>query len=150
MAVLEQGQMVGYGQPSELLTRPRSAFAATLGGVNWFEGELGAAVGDGVRQVHIGQATLLAPAPAERTGRVAVAIAPGDVELGPWTGEPLASNAFRGEVSEVRADGAMVRVRLSGELPLTALVTPAAAAELGVVPGVRILALFKVAVVRVC
>jgi len=132
VAVVEAGRIVEQGPTSDVLRRPRSAFAARIAGLNLVPGRWdGAAVrGDGVAVS--GLPSDEPPAPGED----AVAVfSPTAVSVfrDPPGGSPR--NALAATVTELEPLGDRFRVRaLAGSVPLQAEVTAAAVAELALVP----------------
>jgi len=133
VVVLDGGRVVEQGATSEVLSRPRSAFAARFAGLNLVAGVAGA---DGVRREDglVVHGTPGAPAPGDGAAAVAVfrpsAVA---VHREPPGGSPR--NALPVVVTELEPLGELVRVR-AGDL--AADVTVAAVAELGLAPGVEV------------
>ncbi|TQF68613.1 ATP-binding cassette domain-containing protein [Rhodococcus spelaei] len=135
VVVVEAGRVVEAGTVREVLTSPRSAFAARIAGVNLVAGRIGepgvletswGAAVSGIGEVESG-----APAVALfRPGSVAVHLEP-----------PHASprNVFPVTIAELEVHGAAVRVHSEpnpdGSAGLTADVTPAAVADLDLHPG---------------
>ncbi|WP_229053827.1 sulfate/molybdate ABC transporter ATP-binding protein [Aeromicrobium sp. Leaf350] len=147
VAVLEQGRVVESGSTSEVLTRPRSAFAARLAGLNLVPGRW-----DGLAVTHA-DATVTG-LPVERSpdaGADVVAVfSPSAVAVHAEapTGSPR--NSLAALVTDVEPLGDRVRVRTRvGDLPISAEVTPAAVVELGLVPGSRVHLAVKAVEVRV-
>ena len=136
VVVLDGGRVVEEGAVRDVLTRPRSAFAARIAGINLCsgiiasDGALRTASGDLVQ----GTSTeLLSPG----TRGVAV-FAPASVSVYPQLPQGSPRNSFRVTVSEIENRGDTVRLRsanLGGDPGLAADVTPAAAADLDVAPG---------------
>ncbi|WP_418275385.1 sulfate/molybdate ABC transporter ATP-binding protein [Isoptericola jiangsuensis] len=132
VAVVDAGRVVEQGPTAQVLARPRSAFAASLAGLNLLTGVW---TGDGVRTdagdvVHgHGDPEVAEGAPAVATFRPA-AVA---VFLAPVPGSPR--NLLHGRVRTVEPHGDLLRVR--GD-HVAADVTPQAAAELGLAPGVDV------------
>lgn len=127
VVVLEGGRVVEQGLTTEVLTRPRSAFAARVAGLNLVTGRWAAGVLQGERsvagQAHDGLVEGGAAVAAFRPSAVSVyAEAP--------AGSPR--NAWPVTVTALEPEGGQIRVR-AGEL--SALVSPQAVAELGLVPG---------------
>lgn len=133
VVVLDGGRVVEQGPTSEVLSRPRSAFAARFAGLNLVAGQ---ATPDGVRRPdglvlhgHSGD-----PAPGDGAAAVAVfrpsAVA---VHREPPGGSPR--NVLPVVVSELEPLGDVVRVR-AGDL--AADVTMASVAELGLAPGAAV------------
>jgi molybdate transport system ATP-binding protein len=66
---------------------------------------------------------------------VAVAVRPQAVALHAEAPAGSPRNAWPATVADLEADAGRVRVTLDGPVPVTAEVTPAAVADLGLVPG---------------
>src|SRR5690606_29146242 len=133
VAVVEGGRVVERGPTAQVLSRPRSAFAARVAGLNLLAG---AWTGDGVRTqagnvVH-GRTPTAGLAVGEPTTAVfrPAAVA---VYLEEQHGSPR--NAFRATVRSLEPRGDLVRVRTDR---LAADITPQSAAELSLVPGARV------------
>lgn len=144
VAVVEDGRVVERGPTAQVLSRPRSAFAATIAGLNLLTGTW---TGDGVRtatgEVVHGRTPadgLAAGAPTTAVFRPA-AVA---VYLDEQHGSPR--NAFRTTVRTLEPRGDLVRVRTDR---LAADVTPQSAAELALVPGAQVWLSVKAAEVDV-
>lgn len=136
VVVLEQGRVVEEGPSHEVLTRPRSSFAARVAGLNLVAGrwEDGAVVHpDAV-------VTGLASGSAPGVGDGAVAVfSPSSVSVYPEARPGSPRNGLAAVVTDVEPLGDRVRVRTRvGSLALAAEVTPSAAAELDLVPGSRV------------
>jgi len=144
VAVVEGGRVVERGPTAQVLSRPRSAFAARVAGLNLLAG---AWTGDGVRTpagdvVH-GRTPTAGLAVGEPTTAVfrPAAVA---VYLDEQHGSPR--NAFRATVRSLEPRGDLVRVRTDR---LAADITPQSAAELSLVPGARVWLSVKAAEVDV-
>ena len=129
--VLEGGHVVEQGPTLDVLTRPRSAFAARLAGLNMVPGTAT------VRGLRTAEGTeLIGAAPAAEptaVGQPAVAVfAPATVAV--HTDQPggSPSNVIRDSVVALEPQGALVRVR--GATGLAADVTPGSVVELGLRP----------------
>lgn len=132
VVVLEDGRVVEEGPASDVLARPRSAFAARIAGLDMLRGTWA----DGVRTsdgllVH-GLVTGPAPEPGDPVVAVFRPAAVG-VFREPPGGSPR--NAFAVEVTDLEPRGDQVRVR-AGDL--AADVTTYAAAELDLAPGTSV------------
>lgn len=128
LVVLEDGRVAQQGPPAEVTARPRSRWVAELVGLNLLRG-----TADGTL-VHLDDGGRLHTADAA-TGRVAAVIHPRAVSVHrqPPGGSPR--NVLDGEVVDLDVRGDHVRVRVTGEVPLVAEVTPAAVAELDLGAG---------------
>lgn len=145
--VLEDGQVCEQGSTADVLSAPRSKFAAQIAGLNlitgvWRAGEL--AHGD----LHINGMT---PQGAPATGSQTIAVfAPSAVAVysDPPHGSPR--NVLPATVTELEPRGHRVLVRtLVGEVAVAAEVTPAAAIDLDLTAGTRVHLSVKATEVRI-
>ncbi|MFI2105573.1 sulfate/molybdate ABC transporter ATP-binding protein [Isoptericola sp. NPDC019693] len=143
VAVIEGGRVVERGPTAQVLSRPRSAFAAKIAGLNLLTGSW---TGDGVRtsagEVAHGHGAPDAPIGAPMTAVFRPAAV--SVYLDERHGSPR--NIFRGTVRSLEPRGDLVRVRTDH---LAADVTPQAAAELALTPGTSVWLSVKAAEVDV-
>lgn len=136
VVVLDGGRVVERGDVRTVLTRPRSAFAARIAGVNLRSGTM---IGRGLLETSTGETVAGTPDVELPVGSAGVAVFEPravSVFLRPPHGSPR--NAFAVTVAEVENRGDSVRVRAEddGEQPgLTADITTSAAADLDLVPG---------------
>ncbi|MEN5074769.1 ABC transporter ATP-binding protein [Isoptericola cucumis] len=144
VAVIEAGRVVERGPTARVLSRPRSAFAARIAGLNLLTGSW---TGDGVTTEagevvhgHAPGSDLAVGAPMTAVFRPASV----SVYLEARHGSPR--NTFRGTVRTLEPHGDLVRVRTDH---LAADVTPGAAAELSLVPGTKVWLSVKAAEVDV-
>ncbi|MDR6638980.1 ATP-binding cassette domain-containing protein [Paenarthrobacter nitroguajacolicus] len=149
--VVEKGRIAEQGPTRQVLERPRSQFAAGLAGLNLISGTIakdGITTPDG--QVFAGQHD---PDWSPLPGQAGVAAFPPSsvsVFLGDVHGSPR--NAFPVTVTDLERHGDQIRVRASaGALAqaLSADITPAASADLGLVPGMDVRFVVKSALVSV-
>lgn len=140
LVVLETGRVADVGPTAEVLARPRSRFLADFTGVNLVSGEL---TGETLRLPH-GPALrgLLADGAVDGPGWASIPPNAVSLHLDDPHGSPR--NAFDVVVASVEARGPVVRVSvdLAGQA-LAADLTTAAVAELGLVPGLRLVAVIK-------
>ncbi len=141
--VMDRGRIVEQGRTAAVLAQPRSAFAASLAGLNVLTGTLSGA------GVHTSDAGLVA---GRLTGGLdagtdcMAAFPPSAVSvfLAPPHGSPR--NCFPVMVTELEPLGDHIRVRAGR---LAADVSPAATAELALVPGSRVFFVVKAAEVAI-
>ncbi|MBA3248734.1 MAG: ABC transporter ATP-binding protein [Geodermatophilaceae bacterium] len=136
LVVVERGRIVQEGLPVDVARRPRTDYVARLVGLSLLTGtaEGRSVVLDTGAAVHLGE-------PAH--GAVFVAIRPSSVALyrRPPGGSPR--NVWPARVVGVTPYGETLRIDLDGPVPLTADVTPEAAAELQLVHGAEVWAVVK-------
>lgn len=146
VVVLDGGRVVEQGPTLEVLTRPRSAFAARLAGLNMISGT---ATLNGLRTAD-GAEVIGTPRDGRPSavGQPAVAVfAPAVVVVHVSEPEGSARNVIRDSVDVLEPQGALLRVR--GATGLAADVTPGAVAELGLHPGTAVWFAVKAAEVAV-
>jgi molybdate transport system ATP-binding protein len=136
LIVMEQGRLVQTGTPAEVTERPRSQYVADLVGVNLLRGD----ADHGSVRTAGGQ--VVAAAGAE-SGEVFAVIHPRAVAIHRTRPEGSPRNVWPGRASNIELMGNRVRVRIDGEVPLVAEVTPAALRELNLVEGGEVWLSFK-------
>jgi molybdate transport system ATP-binding protein len=136
LIVMEKGRLVQTGAPAEVTERPRSQYVADLVGVNLLRGEADRGL------VNVLGGPVVAAAGAE-SGEVFVVIHPRAVGIHRSRPEGSPRNVWRGRASNIELLGNRVRVRIDGEVPLVAEVTPAALKELDLVEGAEVWLSFK-------
>ncbi len=131
--VLDEGRVVEDGPCREVLARPRSAFAAELAGLNLLTGTW---AGDHVRLEDGTSVYGLAAGPAPEPGAPVVAtFRPHAVAVYRESTSGSPRNTFAVRISDLEPSGELVRVRGDG---LSADVTPYAAADLDLAPGLAV------------
>jgi molybdate transport system ATP-binding protein len=137
VVILEAGSVSQAGTIAEVTSRPRSSYVADLIGVNLLRG---VAAGMSVDLVdHAGHLVI-----ADQTvGPVLALIHPRAVSLHRREPEGSPRNQWRGEITGFDLLGDRVRVRLAGDVPLVAEVTPAAVAEMSLAEGETVWATVK-------
>lgn len=141
--VIEEGRITEEGPTRDVLQRPRSSFAAGLAGLNLVAGTVTAG---GIRsaggQEFAGQHDF--PLIPGQAGVAAFPPSAVSVFLSEAHGSPR--NSFRVTITDLEPHGDQIRVR-AGEL--SADVTPAASADLGLVPGMGVYFVVKAAAVSI-
>ena len=136
LIVMESGRLVQTGAPAEVTERPRSQYVADLVGVNLLRGE----AGNGSVQVAGG--AVVSAAGAE-SGEVFAVIHPRAVAIHKSRPEGSPRNVWPGRASHIELLGNRVRVRIEGQVPLVAEVTPSALRELDLIEGGEVWLSFK-------
>lgn len=137
VVVLEEGRVVQHGTLADVAANPRSRYVAELVGINLLTGT----VSGGVFVAEGGGRVVLGDGAAE--GPSFLAIRPQAVSLHLGRPEGSQRNVWECTVVGVDSHHDRVRVRLEGEVPIVAEITPAALAGLGVQPGARVWAAVK-------
>jgi molybdate transport system ATP-binding protein len=136
LIVMEGGKHVQTGAPAEVTEHPRSRYVADLVGVNLLRGEASPGA------VRVAAGHVVAAAGAE-SGDVFAVIHPRAVSVHRSRPEGSPRNVWRGRAHGVELYGDRVRVRIDGEVPIVAEVTPAALAELRLAEGGDVWLSFK-------
>ena len=135
LIVMEEGRQVQSGTPVEVAERPRSRYVADLVGVNLLRGVAGHGA------VRVGSASVAAA--GADSGEVFAVVHPRAVALHRARPEGSPRNVWRGRAGGIELLGDRARVRIEGDVPMVAEVTPAALAELGLVEGSPVWLSFK-------
>lgn len=161
--MMEHGKIEHTGTPEQIFLRPESASAALRAGVeNIWHGRIEVSV-DGLAAVRIGAQLLRTETPGAQHGDSVVAVLPaGEVTLSrALPTKTSARNVWAARVTRVTVRGREVVVHLgcgqsgdtpvasSESIPLVALITPGAIADLELKTGDVVYALFKATAVRV-
>jgi len=128
LVVLEHGRVTQSGRPAEVSQRPRSGYVAELVGVNLYRGRA-----DGAAVELAGGGRLIAA--GDHRGEVFAAVHPRAVALHRRVPEGTPRNVLAGTADTVDVVGDRVRVRVTGQVPIVAEVTPAAVGELHLADG---------------
>ena len=146
VAVLIDGRLRQVDDTAVVFRAPASEDVARFVGVETIvDGDVVSA-GEGTVTVEVAGRALQIAAEAAPGERVRVAIRPEDVTLLIEDEHPAASSArnhLKGCVVQVRATTPHVHVIVDCGFPLVAAVTPRSVAELGLVPGAAVTAVFK-------
>ena len=134
--VIDDGRVAQDGTPAEVAQRPATDHVARLVGLNVLRGS---SSGTSIRLAR--GSTLVSSTPAR--GDVSACFTPSAVTL--TLAEPTGSarNRWQGAVTSVAPHGSAVRVHVDAVGGLIADVTPASAAQLGLVPGAPVWATVK-------
>lgn len=135
---LDGGRIVQVDTPAAAIRRPRNAYVARIVGLNLLSGV--ARVGEQVVVEVDGGVVVTAEDPAQTPdgSQVWLTIDPAAVALYDAPAAGSTRNTWAVTVREVTIAGQRARVVLTGAVPLTAEVTTASVAELGLVAGRRL------------
>ncbi|HZD75110.1 MAG TPA: ABC transporter ATP-binding protein [Actinomycetota bacterium] len=142
LVVLEHGRVTQTGTAAQVSARPRSRYVAELVGVNLFRGHAAGTI------VELAGGGALVTADDHR-GEVFAAVHPHSVALHRRAPEGTPRNVWAGTAETLEVIGDRVRVRVAGQVPVVAEVTPAAANELHLADGGPVWAAVKATEVSV-
>jgi molybdate transport system ATP-binding protein len=138
VGVLVDGSLRQLASPQELVAHPADGFVASFTGANLLHGTASRR-GDDLTQVELdGGEVVYSTDHAD--GPVGVVIYPWDVSVAHEHHADSSMNAIEGPIRSVVHIGNRARLRIG---PITAEVTDASVARLGLVPGTRVVASFK-------
>jgi molybdate transport system ATP-binding protein len=136
VVVLEDGHVTQEGSFTDVTSRPRSAWIATMAGLNLLHGSMSG----NVFTIDGGSTLIVA---SDVTGQALATIHPRAVALYRQAPEGSPRNVFQLAVAGIDPEGDRWRIRLAGTTPLVAEVTPAAATELRLAEGGDVFAVVK-------
>lgn len=138
VGVLVDGTVRQLAAPADLVAAPADPFVARLVGANLLHGHA-RPDGDGLTSVEVAGAGVIRSADAGQ-GPVAVAVQPWEISVARAAPDDSALNHVGGTIAAVVPVGNRMRVTIG---PLTAEITAASAARLGLEPGQTAVASFK-------
>ncbi|MDE8669486.1 ABC transporter ATP-binding protein [Pseudarthrobacter sp. H3Y2-7] len=148
VVVLEDGRISEEGPTRDVLQRPRSRFAAGLAGLNFLSGEVTEhGLHSGGLNLYGQHHDVPGPLPAGQPGVAVFPPSAVSVFLSEAHGSPR--NAFRVTITDLEPHGDQIRVRAGESGRLSADITPAAAADLGLAPGMEVYFVIKAGAVSV-
>lgn len=150
MAVVSDGQVLQIGKPEDVFSRPAGAEVAKVVGVETVVQGRMIESSEGVATIEVGDKKLMAIGGEELGPDVFVCIRAEDVVLERvGTGATSARNHLTGVVQEISSLGPLARVGIDCGFQLAAVVTRSALDDLGLKPGVAIVAAVKAGAVHV-
>lgn len=141
--VMEDGRITEEGPTREVLRRPRSSFAAGLAGLNLVTGSVTAS---GIRSAEGLEVAGQHDAPLIPGQAGVAAFPPSAVSVFLTEAHGSPRNSFPVTITDLEPHGDQIRIR-AGEL--SADVTPAASADLGLAPGMAVYFVVKAAAVSI-
>ena len=146
MAIMNMGEIVQVGEPSEVFRKPNCKFAAEFLGVsNVFRGE--STVNNGIAYINING--LKVASVTDRDGKLYASIRPEDILISLMPVESSARNTFQGEIKDISDTGMIVRVTVDAGIPLIAAITRRSFLDMGLKHGMNVFLTFKAADVHV-
>ncbi|MDR7323229.1 MULTISPECIES: ABC transporter ATP-binding protein [Catenuloplanes] len=135
LVIVEGGVVVQEGDAATVTARPRTDYVARLVGLNLYRGRASG------HEVTLDDLTLRVDDRVD--GEVFVAFRPSSVAL--YAEKPAGSprNIWAATIAGIQRHGDNLRIELAGPLPAAADVTPAAAAQLDLIPGRTVWAAVK-------
>ncbi len=152
VSIMHEGRIVRTGDTDEVMSLPTTDWVADFVGMESpLRGRV-VACHDDLAEVDCGGVSVFGLTPLAIGADVLVGVRPEDVTLFAGDGLPPSSarNALRCVVDGIEPRGATARVRVAADgLKLASLVSLAALTELGLAPGMPVVAMFKATAVRI-
>jgi len=146
MAIMNHGEIVQVGEPSEVFRKPNCKFAAEfLGVTNVFRGE--SRIDNGMAYITINGLRLAST--DNREGQVYVSIRPEDILVSLMPLESSARNSFQGEVQDISDAGIIVRITVDIGVPFVAAITRHSFLDMGLQQRMDVFLTFKAVDVHV-
>ena len=146
MAIMNNGEIVQVGEPSEVFRKPNCKFVAEfLGVTNVFRGE--SVIDNGIAYINING--LRVASATNRDGQVYTSIRPEDVLLSIKPIESSARNSFKGEIQDISDTGTIVRITVNVGVPFVAAITRRSFLDMGLNQGMEVFLTFKTVDVHV-
>jgi len=141
MAIMNNGEIVQVGEPSEVFRKPNCKFVAEfLGMTNVFRGE--SRIDNGMALIDINGIRLTSA--DSRDGQVYVSIRPEDILVSLVPFESSARNSFQGELKDISDAGIIVKITVDvGGVPLVAAITRRSFIDMGLRPSKKVFLTFK-------
>jgi len=149
MLVLSAGRVLQTGPPQDVLTKPEHPEVAAAAGVETVVSGRIQRRDRGVAFMEVGSANLIAAEPAGNDIDFYVCIRGEDVTLEKGRAEQSsARNHLQGRVEQILPAGVLMKVTIDVGFNIVALVTRQAIADLGLVNGSEVFAVFKASAVH--
>jgi molybdate transport system ATP-binding protein/molybdate/tungstate transport system ATP-binding protein len=140
MAIMNEGEIVQVGEPSEVFRKPNCRFAAEFLGVgNVFKGE--STIENDLAQVNING--LQMSSATLRDGQVYASVRPEDILVSLKPIESSARNSFRGKIQDISDTGVIVRITVDVGIPFVAAITRRSFDDMGLRRGEEVFLTFK-------
>jgi molybdopterin-binding protein len=146
MAIMNKGEIVQVGEPSEVFRKPNCKFAAEFLGVsNVFRGK--SIIDQGIASISVNGIDLASA--TIRDGEVYASVRPEDILISLMPIESSARNSFQGKIKDISDTGTIVRITIDAGIPFIAAITRRSFQDMGLRLGMDVYLTFKAADVHV-
>jgi molybdopterin-binding protein len=146
MAIMNKGEIVQVGEPSEVFRKPNCRFVAEfLGVTNVFQGE--SIVDNGIAYIDVDGHKVASA--ATRCGLVYASIRPEDILVSLQPIESSARNSFQGQIQDISDMGTIVRITVDAGIPFVVAITRRSFLDMGLAKGASVFVTFKAVDVHV-
>ncbi len=150
LALVSEGRLTQFGETMRVFAEPANVEAARLVGADNVIAATITSNDEGLAQLDAGTVEIEAATGLAEGASVYVLVRPEEVAV--WTEPPPRAsprNRFKGQMVEAISLGAIMKLRIDGEMPLVALVTRPTFRELGIGIGDQVWMGFKATAVHV-
>jgi ABC-type Fe3+/spermidine/putrescine transport system ATPase subunit len=128
ITIMNNGEIVQVGEPSDVFRKPNCTFVAEfLGVTNVFRGK--SVIDNGIAHITING--LKVASAMTREGEVSASIRPEDIFVSLKPLESSARNSFQGEIKDISDAGIIVRITVDVGVPLVAAITRRSFLDMG-------------------
>ena len=146
MAIMNHGEIIQVGEPSEVFRKPNSKFTAEfLGVTNVFRGA--SRIDNGITNIDVDGLSLASI--VKREGNVYVSVRPEDIIVSLISLNSSARNSFKGKVEEILDAGVIVRITVDIGIPFVAAITRRSFLDMKLAKGMEVFLTFKAADVHI-
>lgn len=146
MAIMNEGEIVQVGEPSQVFRKPNSRFVADFLGIsNLFQGM--SVVKNGTAYIDV-NGTRIASA-VRKPGNVYVSIRPEEIFVSLKPIESSARNSFYGEIEKIVDEGNIIRITVNVGVPFVVSITKRSFDDMGLSVGTKVYLTFKATSVHV-
>jgi molybdopterin-binding protein len=140
MTIMNNGEIVQVGEPSDVFRKPNCKFVAEfLGVTNIFRGE--SIIGNGIAYINING--LKVASAMTREGQVNASIRPEDILVSLRPLESSARNSLQGKIQDISDAGIIVRITVDVGVLLVAAITRRSFLDMGLKKGMKVFLTFK-------
>lgn len=146
MAIMNEGEIVQVGEPSQVFRKPNSKFVADFLGIsNLFQGM--SVIKNGTAYVDV-NGTRIASA-VRKSGNVYLSIRPEEILVSLKPIESSARNSFHGEIEKIVDEGNIIRITVNAGIPFVVSITKRSFDDMGLMVGMKVYLTFKAMSVHV-
>jgi molybdopterin-binding protein len=140
MAIMNKGEIVQSGEPSEVFRKPNCRFAAEFLGVsNVFRGK--SVIEQGIACISVDGLDIVSA--TIRDGEVYTSVRPEDILVSLVPIDSSARNSFQGKITDISDTGTIVRITVDAGVPFIAAITRRSFQDMGLRLGMDVYLTFK-------
>jgi molybdopterin-binding protein len=146
MAIMNEGEIVQVGEPTEVFRKPNSKFVADFLGIsNLFQGI--SVIKNGSSYIDVNGIRISSA--VKKSGNVYLSIRPEEILLSLKPIESSARNSFYGEIERIVDEGNIIRITVDVGVPFVVSITRRSFEDMGLGAGTKVYLTFKATSVHV-